>query len=151
MGIDYNSVVSAISVLAGIIVSTFYARRAKKAEVYAKEIENTSLLIKSADEMVDLVKKANAEVVENQKKLINELKDEIEKTRKSVDRLEHAIKRIDLCTYRNQCPVYDELQKSEGNHEGRGKNNHRSRHGNSQGHNGNGTAGQSANSGAAGV
>jgi len=139
MSIDYNSIISAISVLAGLIVSTFYARRAKKAEVYAKEIENAAGYIADADKMIELVKKANAEVAQSNEKLIDTLREENEKTRKSIEKLERAIKRIDLCPHRNQCPVYDELQGPEGSREGSGKDNRRNGNRNRPGHDGSGT------------
>ena len=146
-----SAIVTAISILAGVIVSMFYARRAKKAEVYAKELENAAGYISNADKMIDLVKKANAEVVLSNEKLINTLQEENEKTRKSIGKLERAIKQIDRCSYRNQCPVYDELQKLEGNCADGGKNNRRNNHRNHSGHDDRNSERPGADPGAAGV
>ena len=151
MNIDYNSIISALSVLMGVIISTFYARRAKKAEVRAREIENAAGYITNADMMIELVKKANAEVAQTNEKLINTLREENEKTRKSIEKLERAIKRIDLCPHRNLCPVYDELQNPDDSSQRNRKNGKGANRGNPSGHDGDGTARQGVDTSVTGV
>lgn len=108
MTIEY---ITALGTLIGIFTSVLFARRAKKAEVRAREIENARGNINNADLMIELVKKANAEAVEIQQHIINELKKENDNIKKIVSRLEKALKSINRCTYRTDCPVYPELQR----------------------------------------
>lgn len=118
---DVMQIVSIITALVGLVTSLLFIRRAKKAEVRAKEaevkareIENERGNIATAEAMIDLVKKANAEAADIQRKLNENLKKENEKFRKYVLRLEAAFNSIHRCTHRNDCPVYAELQDDEG-------------------------------------
>lgn len=94
-----GAIIGYAGTIMGLVTSVFYFKRAKKAEVQSKEIA-------TADQMIDLVKKANAEVVEINRK-------ENEKLRKSIGRLEKAVRAISTCPYRNECPVTDRLQGTE--------------------------------------
>ena len=114
---DVVQIITALTALLGVVTSVLYARRAKKAEVKtkeaearAKEIENRKNDIGNAELMIELVKKANAEASEVQHNLIETLKKENGKFKKSVERLERAFRSIHRCPYRDNCPVYDELQ-----------------------------------------
>ena len=114
---DVVQVITALTALLGVFTSVLYARRAKKAEVKtreaearAKEIENRKNDIGNAALMIELVKKANAEASEVQHNLIETLKKENGKFKKSVERLERAFRSIHRCPHRDNCPVYDELQ-----------------------------------------
>ena len=49
--------------LVGIHTSVFFFKRARKAEIRIKEYEANSKEIGTADEMIELVKKAHGEVV----------------------------------------------------------------------------------------
>ncbi len=118
---DVVQIITALTALVGVITSVLYARRAKKAEVKtkeaearAKEIENRKNDIGNAELMIELVKKANAEASEVQHNLIETLKKENGKFKKSVERLERAFRSIHRCPYRDNCPVYAELQGEEG-------------------------------------
>ena len=112
---DVVQVISALTALVSVLASVLYARRAKKAEIRAKEIENRKNDIGNAELMIELVKKANAEASEVQHNLIETLKKENGKFKKSVERLERAFRSIHRCPYRDNCPVYEELQGEEGN------------------------------------
>jgi Flp pilus assembly protein TadB len=112
---DVVQVISALTALVSVLASVLYARRAKKAEIRAKEIENRKNDIGNAELMIELVKKANAEASEVQHNLIETLKKENGKFKKSVERLERAFRSIHRCPYRDNCPVYAELQGEEGN------------------------------------
>lgn len=90
-------IVGIIGTLTGTVTSVIYFKRAKRAEVVSKEID-------TADQMIDLVKKANNEVFELNKK-------ENEKLRKSMARLEKALRTVGTCKYYDECPVPDELQR----------------------------------------
>jgi hypothetical protein len=114
METNVAEIVSGIVALTGAALSILYARRAKKAEVRAKEIENDAGYIGNADKMIELVKKATGEAAEIQERLIETLKQENEKFSKTAERLERAIKSISRCPYRADCPVLDELQKQSG-------------------------------------
>jgi succinate dehydrogenase/fumarate reductase flavoprotein subunit len=116
---NLGQVVASVVALAGLVTSGFYAKKARRAELRAKEIENQEGYINNADLMVELVKKANAEAAEIQTKLIKELKTENEKFKKTASKLEQALKKITVCMYRDQCPVYDELQKQGSDQAGR--------------------------------
>lgn len=85
-----------IGTLTATVTSVVYFRRAKRAEVQSKEIT-------TADQMIELVKKANAEALELNRK-------ENEKLRRSVSKLEKAIRSINICAHRSDCPVATELQ-----------------------------------------
>lgn len=118
---DVVQIITALTALLGVVTSVLYARRAKKAEVKtkeaearAKEIENRKNDIGNAELMIELVKKANAEASEVQHNLIETLKKENGKFKKSVERLEKAFRSIHRCPYRDNCPVYAELQGEEG-------------------------------------
>ena len=110
---DVVQIITALTALLGVVTSVLYARRAKKAEVKtkeaearAKEIENRKNDIGNAELMIELVKKANAEASEVWHNLIETLKRENGKFKKSIERLERA--------FRDNCPVYAELQDEEG-------------------------------------
>lgn len=107
---DILQIVTALTAIVGIVTSAFYARRAKKAEVRAKEIENERDRITNADQMIELVKKANAEALAIVQSINENLKKENEKFQKIVLRLERAIAAIGRCAYRDTCPAYAELQ-----------------------------------------
>ncbi len=118
---DVVQIITALTALLGVVTSVLYARRAKKAEVKtkeaearAKEIENRKNDIGNAELMIELVKKANAEASEVQHNLIETLKKENGKFKKSVEQLERAFRSIHRCPYRDNCPVYAELQGEEG-------------------------------------
>lgn len=83
--------------------SLIYLRRGRKAEVRVKEEEAEKAEISNADAMVDLVKKANEMVV-------NTLKEENEKFRRSIAKLEKAIRNINRCPHRDSCPALDGMQ-----------------------------------------
>lgn len=134
MEISVNEIVSAISILSGVAVSMLYARKAKKAEVRAREIENASGYIENADKMIKLVMEANNKAAEVQDKLLNELKKENEKFKNTTEVLQRAIKSITLCLYRDQCPVYDELQNSPVSSYRNGKSGNGNDPGGSKGH-----------------
>lgn len=116
---DVVQIITALTALLGVFTSVLYARRAKKAEVKtkeaearAKEIENQKNDIINAKLMVELVKEANAEASEVQHNLIETLKSENGKFKKYVERLERAFRSIHRCPYYDNCPVYDELQRT---------------------------------------
>lgn len=111
---DVIQIITALTTLIGLVASVLYARRAKKAEVRAKEIENARDNIGNADLMIELVKKANAEAGKVQQNMIDALKFENEKFKGNVDRLERAFRAINRCPYRDDCPVYAELQNCKG-------------------------------------
>lgn len=101
--IDYlGTIVGSVGTMTGVVTSVFYFRRAKKAEVQSKEIA-------TADQMIELVKKANAEALEINRR-------ENEKLRRSIARLERAVRSINNCPYRIECPVTDELQNLDDSH-----------------------------------
>jgi len=100
MGLDWIATIVNMLILAS---SLLYVRRGRKAEVRVKEEEAEKAEISNADAMVDLVKKANEMVV-------NALKQENEKFRKSIAKLEKAINNINRCAYRDSCPVLDGMQ-----------------------------------------
>lgn len=113
-------VITALTTLIGLATSVLYARRAKKAEVKAKEaearakeIENRKNDIGNAELMIELVQKANAEVAKVQQRMIETLKNENAKFKKYVEKLERALRSIHRCPYRDNCPVYTELQRDE--------------------------------------
>ena len=108
---DIMQVITALTTLMGISVSVLYARKGKRAEVRAKEIENERGSIGNADEMIELVKKANAEAAKVQQRIIEQLKTENAKFKENVERFEKALLSISRCPYRDSCPVYAELQK----------------------------------------
>lgn len=117
---DVVQIITALTTLLGLATSVLYARRAKKAEVKAKEaearakeIENRKNDIGNAELMIELVQKANAEALKIQQSIIDTLKRENEKFKKSVERLERAFNSIRRCAYRDKCPVYAELPDSE--------------------------------------
>lgn len=85
-----------VGTIIGFVRANLYAKRAKMAEVSSQEIT-------TADQMIDLVKKANAEVLEINRK-------ENEKLRKSISKLEKAVRAISNCPHRSDCPVIDRLQ-----------------------------------------
>nr|WP_306449051.1 hypothetical protein [Odoribacter splanchnicus] len=118
---DVVQIITALTALLSVVTSVFYVRRTKKAEVKIKEaeasaneIENRKNDIGNAELMIELVKKANAEASEVQYSLIEALKKENGKFKKSVERLERAFRSIHRCPYRDNCPVYAELQSEEG-------------------------------------
>ncbi|MEG1937109.1 MAG: hypothetical protein RRZ64_07970 [Rikenellaceae bacterium] len=94
-------IVGALGTLVGTVTSVFYFKRAKRAEVVSAEIN-------TADQMIDLVKKANAEAFEL-------IKIENSKLRKSVSRLEKVLDRVSTCKHFAECPVPKELQCSDDN------------------------------------
>ncbi|MCD7963028.1 MAG: hypothetical protein LUF90_05650 [Rikenellaceae bacterium] len=94
-----GAVIGWLGAFTGIFTSVFYFRRAKKAEVHSKEIA-------TEDQMIELVKKANREALEINRK-------ENEKLRRSISRLEQAVRAINSCNYRNECPVIHELRRQE--------------------------------------
>lgn len=96
--------------LAGLIASVFYFKRARKAEITAKELEVKSKEIGTADEMIDLVKKAHAEALQINQDIAETNKKESEKLRKSIGRLERAVNAVGNCPYRSECPVTDKLR-----------------------------------------
>ena len=54
---DVVQVISALTALVSVLASVLYARRAKKAEIRAKEIENRKNDIGNAELMIELVKR----------------------------------------------------------------------------------------------
>lgn len=114
--------------LVSLLTSVFYFKRARKAEIAAKELEVKSQEIGTADEMIELVKKANAEALriaqetaeinrkasEENKSIAEERKKDNEKLRKTISRLTSAVRAIGACTYRDQCPVTERMQGIEG-------------------------------------
>lgn len=103
--------VTALGTLVGIFTTALFARRAKRAEVKAKELANARDNIGNAELMIDLVKKANAEAATIHQNIIKELKRENEKFKKTVNRLEKALQVVNRCPYSADCPVIVELQK----------------------------------------
>lgn len=85
-----------VGAIIGFIRANLYAKRAKIAEISSQEIT-------TADQMINLVKKANAEVLEINRK-------ENKKLRKSISKLEKAVRAISNCPHRSKCPVVDQLQ-----------------------------------------
>ena len=145
---DAVQIITALTAFLGVITSVLYARRAKKAEVKTKEaearaqeIENRKNDIGNAELMIELVKKANAEASEVQYGLIETLRKENGTFKRSVERLERAFRSIHRCPYRDNCPVYAELQGDEGN-ERHASDPERNNPGNSPGHVGNLETGQ---------
>lgn len=119
---DAVQIITALTTLIGLATSVLYARRAKKAEVKAKEaearakeIENRKNDIGNAELMIELVQKANAEAAKVQQRMIETLKNENAKFKKYVEKLERAFRSIHRCPYRDNCPVYTELQGDERN------------------------------------
>lgn len=117
---DVVQIITALTTLLGLATSVLYARRAKKAEVKAKEaearakeIENRKNDIGNAELMIELVQKANAEAAKVQQSMIETLKNENAKFKKYVEKLERAFRSIHRCPYRDDCPVYTELQTDE--------------------------------------
>lgn len=108
---DIVQVITALTTLISISLSVLYAKKAKRAEVRAKEIENERSSIGNADQMIELVKKANAEAAKVQQGIIEQLKTENAKFKENVERFEKALLSISRCPYRDSCPVYAELQK----------------------------------------
>ena len=100
MGLEWISTIVNVLILGS---SLLYIRRERRAGVRVKEEEAEKAEISNADAMVDLVKKANEMV-------INTLKQENEKFRKSIAKLERAINNISRCPYRDSCPVLDGMQ-----------------------------------------
>lgn len=100
MSLDWIATIVNMLILAS---SLLYVRRGRRAEVRVKEEEAEKAEISNADAMVDLVKKTNEIVV-------NTLKQENEKFRKSIAKLEKAINNINRCAYRDNCPVLDGMQ-----------------------------------------
>lgn len=142
-------IITSLAALSSLVISLLYARRSRKAEVRQKEIENEKSFIQNADDMVELVRKATREVSEVNSKLIEDLRNKMEKLDEKVEKLERAIGRIDVCPYRHQCPVMDELQKQESPAGSRKRKNSRTHYGNRQGHDGSGAGGQLNDAGAA--
>jgi hypothetical protein len=103
MGIEWLATIVNTLILGG---SLLYIRRERKAGVRVKEEEAEKAEISNADAMVDLVKKANEMVV-------NTLKEENEKFRKSISKLERAIRNINRCPHRDSCPVLDGMPGNE--------------------------------------
>ena len=103
--------------LVGILTSVFFFKRARKAEIRIKEYEANSKEIGTADEMIELVKKAHGEVVlmkqeisDENKRIADENKKENEKLCRYIARLEKALKSINNCPHRAECPIPDVLQ-----------------------------------------
>jgi hypothetical protein len=113
MEFDFSEIITSLVALSGLVVSLVYARRMKKAEVRQKEIENDKSFIQNADDMVELVRKATREVSEVNGKFIEDLRKKIDELYGKVEKLESAVAHIDVCPYRHQCPVMDELQKQQ--------------------------------------
>lgn len=125
MEIGVQDAVLLITTIAGAITTILQARkarkaeeraqnaeyRAKEAEIQAREFENMKQYIENANAMVELVMTANEKRDELQKKLIDDLNVENEKFKETTELLQRAIKSITLCPYRDECPVYGELQK----------------------------------------
>lgn len=125
---NIGTIISLGTALVALLGSVFYFRRARKAEVVAKELGVKSQEISTADEMIELVKKAHEEAVllardtaENNRKtaeenraIAEERKTDNEKLRKTISKLERAIRGISVCAYRDQCPVTDRMQSDEG-------------------------------------
>lgn len=93
---NLGELISYGTALVGLISSGYLLRKNKKLEVHSKEIA-------TADQMIDLVKKANAEALTLNKK-------ENDKLRKSISNLERALRSITTCAHRADCPVTFELQ-----------------------------------------
>lgn len=112
MEVDILTIVTASTTVISTVYAGLYVKRAKRAEVTVKEsevrvkeLESLSSHITAADQMVELVKKANAEATEIR------IKDN-EKLRKSITRLEKAIRSVSTCVHRSECPVSVQLQDS---------------------------------------
>lgn len=120
---DWNTLLNAIPIIVAAVTTgygLYQRKRAIRAEVGSKEI-------KTADEMIELVKKAHEEAVqlardaaetnkkaaEEYKVIAEESKKDNERLRKQMSRIEKALKAVGLCDYRHQCPVTDRLQGDE--------------------------------------
>lgn len=154
---DVMQVITAVSSAVAIFTTVLYARRAKKAEVRAKEaevrsreIENARGNIGNAEAMIELVQKANAEAAKVQQSMIETLKTENGKFKKYVEKLERAFRGIHRCPYRDNCPVYAELQGDERGEQYTGCPD-RNHQGGSKGHCDNSKAGSGNNKSPAGV
>lgn len=114
-------IVGIASSVVALVSSVFYFRRARAAEIKGAELEVKGKEIGTASEMIDLVVKANQNVLQL-KERDNELKDSIiescEKengeTRTLIGELfkqiEKAIEAISRCPYNVDCPAISELR-----------------------------------------
>lgn len=119
-----------VAAAAAIFKGLYRYRRKRKAEVGSQEVA-------TADQMIDLVKKAFEEALTLTRNENKELRSEIEalrleneenrkeneKLRRAVARLERAIRSISLCTYRDHCPIplrLPDVENDDRKHEGAG-------------------------------
>lgn len=114
-----------------LVSSVLFFWRAKKAEIVSKELqvklteievklketEVKSSEISTADEMIELVKKAHAEALALKEEFLritkeqaDESKKELGKLQRYIGRLEKALKAINTCPYLSECPVPDVMQ-----------------------------------------
>ena len=110
IGVIIGIVIGAAGSISGIITSVYLFRQLKRAEVRLKEYEVRSKEISTADEMIDLVKKAYAELENIKRDIVESNKKENEKLRKIVARFERAVKAIGSCPYSDDCPVTAKLR-----------------------------------------
>ncbi len=107
-------IVTSLGTVSGWLSAGYLFRRQKRALVKSSET-------KTADEMVELVRKSFEISIDNIKKdfdrreqLIVESNEELKKSNDKLSRrissLEKAIRAIEVCSYRATCPVVNELQ-----------------------------------------
>lgn len=117
------TIVTSVTTLAGLITANLYIRKARRAEVRAKEAENKALdlqnesrQILNAEQMIELVKKANQEALDSQREIFRQKQEhdhtiqqtyitENRELKRIVKRLERAIKSVKSCDYASKCPV----------------------------------------------
>jgi len=103
-----------LTTLSSLLVVTniggyFYIKRERKANVVSAEADTTKKIIDLMQEASDLstgrLKELIGELI-NDNKLLKQSNDEIRKELRSLNR---AIRAINLCNYRAQCPVLEQL------------------------------------------
>lgn len=104
------TLVAAISAPIGAWVGSVLQRQKYKAEIAAMRADIDSKLAGVKSTELDNVRKADDLLVES---IVTPLKKEINNLRRDVDKFRKAVEKIPSCDYADSCPVSRQLQKYE--------------------------------------
>lgn len=111
LNIILPTLVAAISAPIGAWVGSVLQRQKYKAEIAAMRADIDVKLAGVKSTELDNVRKANDLLVES---IVTPLKKEINNLRRDVDKFRKAVEKIPSCAYADSCPVSRQLQKYEG-------------------------------------